>query len=130
MRAKETLAMKARWQDCDRDVMVVFYGSTGSTADLPDVARNLGEFFRARGAMKAVDILRNQPKFLEAPLKFRNGNMGRIRGFGCDQLAPPIVPFPHEPRIPREGFRGGKVFRAEIPPQALGPPKRRHAAIR
>src|SRR5688500_20305396 len=75
MRAKETLAMTARWKDCDRDVMVVFYGSTGCTADLPDVAMNLGEFFRARRAMKAVDILRNQPKFLAAPLKFRNGDM-------------------------------------------------------
>ncbi len=80
--------------------------------------------------MEAIDILGNQPKLRAAPLEFHDGDVRRIRRFRRDQFAPPVVPFPHQARIALEGFRGGKVFRAKVAPQAIGAPKRRHAAIR
>ena len=44
--------------------------------------------------------------------------VGGVGGQGGDELAPPGVPLPDQPRVAREGLRGGQVLRPVLPPEA------------
>ncbi len=52
-----------------------------------------------------------------------------IRLFRGDQLAPPVVPFPHEARIPLEGFGCRQVLGAKVLPQTIRAAKGRYTAV-
>ena len=81
--------------------------------------------------MEPIDILRDQPELIgHATFKFYEGEVSGIGRFRGNQLTPPVVPFPDQPRVPRKGFRRGEIFCAVGAPQAIRPAKGRHAAIR
>ena len=81
--------------------------------------------------MEPIDILCDQPHSIGPSLfKLHECVVGRIWLFRGNQFAPPVVPFPDQPRIPLKGLRGREILRAKVAPQAVRPAKGRHAAIR
>ena len=80
--------------------------------------------------MEAIHVLSHEPEMVHASFQFNQGKMGRIRFFGREQFAAPIVPFPDESGIASKRFGRGQFFRAKVLPQPLSPTKRRHAAVR
>ena len=80
--------------------------------------------------MEPIDILRDQPEcIVRTTFKFDKSDMGRIRLFRGNQFAPPVVPFPDQPRVALKGFGRCQILRSKIAPQAVCPAKGRHAAI-
>ena len=81
--------------------------------------------------MEPIDILRDQPHSIGPSLfKLHERVVGRIWLFRGNQFAPPVVPFPDQPRVPLKGLRGREILRAKGAPQAVRPAKGRYAAIR
>ena len=80
--------------------------------------------------MEPIDILRDQPEcIVGTTFKFYKGDMGRIRLFCSDRFAPPVVPFPDQPRVAFKGFGCCEILCSKIAPQAVCSAKGRHAAI-
>lgn len=79
--------------------------------------------------MQPVHILSNQPKVRAASLQFDDGSVSIVRLFCREQPASPVVPLPHEARIPLESFGCRQVLRAKVLPQAVRTAKRRHTAV-
>src|SRR5262249_27031678 len=107
-------------KDWNRNATILSHQSTISAADHQNIAVNLREPVRAGCAVEAVDILGDQPHpIASAPFEFRKREVCRIWRFGRDEFAPPIVPFPHDPRIPLKRFRRCENLRAISSPQAI-----------
>jgi hypothetical protein len=85
----------------------------------------------AAGAIvKAIHILRHEREAaVRSPFEFRQSKMPRIGLRPVDDLTPPVVPFPNQPRIAGKGLGGGKLLRGKISPQAARPAKRRNTAL-
>lgn len=80
--------------------------------------------------MEPIDILRDQPHSIGPSLfKLHERVVGRIWLFRGNQFAPPVVPFPDQPRVPLKGLRGREILRAKGTPQAVHPAKRGDATI-
>src|SRR3972149_6106907 len=79
--------------------------------------------------MEAVYILCNQGKRGGLPLHSRQRKMRRVGDLRGDDLPAPVIPLPHELRIPYECLRRGKLLCPEIPPQAVLSPEGRNSAV-
>jgi hypothetical protein len=79
--------------------------------------------------VQSVHILRDEPEPVEPLLHLRDGFVGGVGAFGGDEFTPPVIPFPHEAGITREGFGCGQILRAKSAPESVGPAKGRHAAV-
>src|SRR6266581_667129 len=82
-----------------------------------------------RGGMGPVHVLRDQPEALDPALQVNQRIVGGVRALGGDELAPPVVPFPDQPGVAREGLRGCQVFGSVGPPEPVGSTKCRYPAV-
>src|SRR3990172_6537174 len=79
--------------------------------------------------MEAVYILCNQGKGGGLPLHSRQRKMRRVGDLRGNNLPAPVIPLPHELRVPAECLRCGKFLCPEIPPQAVLPSEGRNSAV-
>ena len=79
--------------------------------------------------MQPVHVLRDQPEALDSALQVDQRVVGGVRALGGDELAPPVVPFPDQAGVAREGLRGRQVFGPVRPPEPIGSTKRRDPAV-
>ncbi len=80
--------------------------------------------------MQAVYVLGNQRERGYGVFEFRERivrGVGRRLGNPC---APPVIPFPNEPRIARKGLWRCQVFGTVLPPEAARTPEHRYTAFR
>jgi len=73
-------------------------------AELPDVAVQLDDVAGARLGVEAVDVLGDDREFPEQPFPAGQDLVAGVGPDGSDDPAPPVVPFPNEPRIAGERF--------------------------
>ncbi len=130
MRAQQSAARGAEGEQRGRHSPVLLNLPALRAADLPDVAVNLGEFSGAGGGMQPVHVLRDQPETLNPLFQLNQRMMSGVGALGGDEFAPPVVPFPDETGIAREGLRRCQLFGPVVPPEPVGAAKRRHAAVR
>src|SRR5262249_15439987 len=130
MGSEQSLAVSTDRENRDRHVMIVFNGSAGRAADLPDVSVDLREFVRSGGSMKSIHILGDEPEFPGMPFQRDDGFVRWIGFLGSEQLAPPVVPFPYQPWVTLECLGRGEIFCEKVAPQPVRAPKGRHAAVR
>ena len=94
----------------------------------PDVAVQLDDVRAARRLVQAVDVLRDQQEFRNAPLdRGQRVVPGIGRGF-ADALAPPRIPVPDELRIARERGRASRARAGRTSPTV--PSARRERSAR
>ena len=105
-------------------------GAAGGALHPPDIAVELEDFAAACAVVQAIDVLRDEGEARLALFEFHQGAVGGVGLRFGDDLAPPVVPFPHQFRIPGERFGVGEFFGLVIFPQSAGAAKRRHAALR
>src|SRR2546425_1379472 len=123
----------ARWaagRNEDRHRAIRSHLPALGASDLPDVAVDLGELLRAGGGMQPVHVLRDQPEALDPSFEVDQRVVGGVRALGGDELSPPVVPFPDQAGVAREGLRRCQVFGPVGPPEAVGSAKRRDPAVR
>jgi len=88
-----------------------------------DVPVDLDELTGARARMQPVDVLRHEREpaaSFDLLLEPRERMVCVVGSRVANELAPPLVPLPDEPRIARERLWGGKLFRAVVLPETSG----------
>ena len=78
--------------------------------------------------VQTVDVLGDEREIGVALTPRREHLVRPIRTAGRNPLAPPVVPFPDESRIAREGFRSGELLGTMLFPQPVRAAEGRHPA--
>jgi hypothetical protein len=95
-------------------------GVAGSAAHPPDIAVQLEDLAAAGAVVKAIHVLRDQGEAGFPPFELDQRAMGGIGGGLGDELTPPVVPFPNQPRVFGESFGRGEILRPVAFPKAAG----------
>ncbi len=104
--------------------------SAARAADLPDVAVDLEDVPAAGLEMQAVDVLGDQREIGRALFHGSERMVSGVAVHLADDDAPPVVEFPDEGRIAREGLRRRQIRRPVIAPEAALASEGRDAAFR
>ena len=107
-----------RWKRSERHRAIFFFAAAAKAANAPQTAVQFDDVATAGGAVEAVDILRDEGEFGSLLLEAGERAMTWIGLGGGDALAAPVVPFPGEFGIAREGFRSSELLGPVVVPQA------------
>ena len=100
------------------------------TLQVPDRAVKANHSLGTGPLMEPVDVLRDEREVLEGAAPCGKNRVRRVRLARSQVLTPPVVPFPDEFRIPREGLRCRQVLGSMLAPESFDASECRDTGIR
>src|SRR5204862_7234773 len=104
-------------------------GAVGRAPGPQERAVQLDERALSRGAVEAVDVLRDDARARKETLDAGQRQVCRVGPGVADEAPPPFVPAPHLHRVLRERLRARQLLRTKPLPDAARTSERRQAAL-